>query len=65
MLQAMRNVDTGEMALVTDGSGTDAIRARMDGCNCFHDLLFYHHQERPDRRTLVFREGVSREPRRQ
>ena len=49
MLHAMRNVDAKEMAVATDDSRVDMILARIDGCNCFHDLLFYHHQERPDR----------------
>ena len=49
MLHAIEDVVTEEMGLSTDESGVGTILARIDGCNCFHDLLFYHQQERPDR----------------
>ena len=30
-----------------------AIIACLDVCTCFHDLLFYHRQERPDQIALI------------
>ena len=30
-------------------SGLERTLARIDACTCFHDLLFFHRQERPDR----------------
>ncbi len=33
---------------VKSRNGLDAILARIEVCTCFHDLLFYHQQERPD-----------------
>lgn len=30
-----------------------SILARLDTCTCFHDLLFFHKQERPDQVALL------------
>ncbi|WP_417671824.1 class I adenylate-forming enzyme family protein [Roseibium sp.] len=49
MFHLAENAETGEFALGTGDGGLDAILARIDVSTCFHDLLFYHDQERPDR----------------
>lgn len=57
MLKAIESSDTEALTVTTNDGGLEAILARIDSCTCFHDLLFYHRQERPDR--VAVQDGLS------